>query len=100
MCSLKKPYVFEGFRKAGELPGASGREVLGSFGALPDASRSCLAAGGGARGAGRSLGGAQGELLGALGSSFGGSGDNVGGLGTDFLSFGTKFATDFSKLKA
>mgnify|MGYP006907209624 CR=1 FL=1 len=85
------------FLKAGELPGASGGEVLASFGALPDAPRGCLGAGGGVRGARRSVGGAQGELWGALGSSFGGSGDNVGGLRIDFLSSWTTFATDFSR---
>ena len=74
-----------GFLKAGELPGASGREVLGSFGALLGVPGRPLGAGGSARGAGRSVRGALGELLGGLASSFGGSGDNVGGLGADFL---------------
>ena len=85
------------FLKAGELPGAPGREVLASFGALLGVPGRPLGAGGGVRGAGRSVWGALGEVLGGLGSSFGGSGDNVGGLGIDFLSFGTKFATDFSR---
>ena len=74
-----------GFLKAGELPGAPGREVLGSFGALLGVPGRPLGAGGGVRGAGRSVGGALGEIWGALGSSFGGSGDNVGGLGIDFF---------------
>ena len=83
--------------RAGEFPEASGREVLASFGALPNESGRPLAAGESVRGARRSVGGALRELLGGLGSSFGGSGDNVGGLGIDFLSLGTKFATDFSR---
>ena len=83
--------------KAGELHGASGRELLGSFGALLGVPGRPLGAGGGVRGARRSVGGTLEEIWGALGSSFGGSGDNVGGLGIDLLSFGTKFATDFSR---
>ena len=85
------------FLKAGEIPGAPGREVLGTFGALLGVPGGRLGAGGGVREARRRVGRALGELLGGLGSSFGGSGDNVGGLGIDFLSFGTKFATDFSR---
>ena len=62
--------------KAGELPGASGGEVLASFGALLGVPGKPLGAGGGVRGAGRSVGGALGEIWGALGTSFGGSEDN------------------------
>ena len=46
------------FLKAGELPGASGRDVLGSFEALPNAPGRPL----GLEGASGELGGASGEL--------------------------------------
>ena len=91
------------FLKAGELPGASGGEVLASFGALLGVPGRPLGAGGGVRGAGRSVGGALGEVLGGLGSSFGGSGDHVGGLGVDFFKCSKKFCHRLqqrSKLKA
>ena len=54
------------FGWAGELPGASGGEVLASFGALLGVPGRPLGAGGGVRGAGRSVGGALGEVWGGL----------------------------------